>query len=131
MKFLLPFIFLGLSQIAFAQDDHTPDYCAVNNIDVCAHAGHMENFTSQGESKFVVHVSKSFGKAVEQMDVKLMMEMGNGHSHGTAPVQLTQFAPNKFKVDKAYFVMSGQWTIQLFFKIDGQIYNILIPVVIK
>lgn len=121
-----------MASLSWAQeaDEHTPDYCAKNNANVCAHLGHMSGLTSTTEGHFVVHVSKTEGFETQDMDVKLMMHMGH-HSHGSAPVKLTQFAPNKYKVDNAWFVMTGLWSVDLTFKLNGQVYDISIPVEIK
>lgn len=133
MKYFLAIAFVLSSLTLWANEDegHTAEYCAVGATEVCAHLGHMEGFTSQVESHFVAHITKSLNTEVKDLKVELIMHMENGHSHGSAPVQVTEFGPNHFKVDQAYFVMAGRWVVELKFNIAGNDYLIEIPVDIK
>lgn len=132
-KLILASLFvIGFSaQAQHAQDDdHTPNYCSAVQTNVCAHLGHMTALNTTDEAQFVAHLLTPSDVQVSDLKIELWMDMG-GHGHPGAPVTVTQFGVNKYKVTEAYFSMSGTWLVRLNFSFNGQKQQISIPLTIK
>ncbi len=132
MKWTALFFTLVLWNVSFAGEHeggtHTPNYCSTTNAKVCAHLIFDELPKTTSASEFIVHVLSSSGAQVENMKVKLWMDMGNGHGHGSAPVVVSPLDElNHFYVQKAYFVMRGQWQVLVTFTEAGEAQKIIIP----
>lgn len=123
---LVLLVFTGLA--AFAEDDHSANVCSIQNAQVCGHIGHMTGMKSDSEAQFVAHLEIPGDVQVSSLTVKLWMpEMG----HGSSPVTVTQFGVNKYRVTEAYFIMPGQWEVQVKFTLDGVQHQLNIPVMIN
>lgn len=122
---------LGTSQ-SLATEDHTPEMCA-ENTNLCLHLGFHEKAIVGSESKFMVHfmVDPAMATDITDVQVELTMDMGNGHNHGTAPVEIKKLDSVHYLVSKAYFVMEGEWTISVFFKYQGQEMEIIVPYIVE
>lgn len=103
---------------------HSQTVC-VENDTVCAHLGFMTPLNSSTEAKFMAHVMVNGDVEVKDWKVVLWMPaMG----HGSRPVTLTPMDKTKVKVEKAFFIMPGDWVVRLSFSIDAHAYQIEIPV---
>ncbi|RPJ66212.1 MAG: hypothetical protein EHM20_17545, partial [Alphaproteobacteria bacterium] len=85
MKMLVLFLTLLISNLSFA-GDHTPNYCSTVNTSNCAHLKFAKFPTSTEESKFIAHVLSASGEQIQNVKIKLWMDMGNGQGHGSAPL---------------------------------------------
>ncbi len=136
MKFLVLFLTVTIVNLSFAGDheggSHTPNYCSEVNNSSCAHLK-FENYpTSKTEGEFLLHVLSSNGLQVENMKVKLWMDMGNGHGHGSAPVEIEATDElNHFHVQNAWFVMLGNWQVIVSYSEAGIQHKIIVPLEIK
>ena len=130
MKKVLFVALLSLGIMAHADDDHTPNYCSAVQTNVCAHLGHMTALNTRDEVQFVAHVMTPNDQQISDLKIDLWMDMG-GHGHGSSPVTITQFGPNKYKVSEAYFVMTGTWLVRLTFNFNGQKQQINIPLQVQ
>lgn len=117
---------------AWAAEDHTPTVCAANT-NLCLHMGFHSKPVVGEESNFMVHflVDPAIGANIRDVKVELWMDMGNGHGHGSAPVDLKQLDAVHYRVSNAFFVMEGEWTIKVDFTYEGQSYEISVPYLIQ
>lgn len=136
MKLFVFFLTLTMFNLASAMDleggVHTPDFCSEINAKICAHLKFDQFPTTSSESEFVTHIFSATGAAVQNVKVKLWMDMGNGHGHGSAPVVLSALEEvNHFHVQNAWFVMMGEWQVIVSFTDTGIEQKIIIPLQIK
>ena len=112
---------------------HTPDYCSIANIKSCAHLRFDKFPTTSEEGEFIVHITPANpGTLVTDLTVKLWMDMGNGHGHSSAPVEITPMdEANHFQVQNAWFVMRGTWNVIITYKEAGILQSLMIPLQIK
>lgn len=94
---------------------------------LCVSVFHDEVFNSSDEAHFKVRVSAPLDSVLEKVKVKLWMNMGGGHGHGSSPVKMTKLDDGDFQIDRAYFVMPGQWLIKVSFEISGSTYAFELP----
>jgi hypothetical protein len=90
--------------------------------------GYNEEFATDKAYTFVWHMISADAKDIKDLKLDLWMDMGNGHGHGSAPLQWTQFGPGKFNVSNAYFLMQGAWQVRAQFSLRGQLHQLVIPV---
>ncbi len=145
MRHLLSVVFLTLAvSFSFLQDssanqfdlkhgdgenhDHTENVCVQGNVKVCAHLKFLSKIDSSNEGQFMAHILAPGNQEVQNLKIDLWMDMGAGHGHGSAPVDVQSLGKNKFKVTNAWFVMMGQWLVRLNFTIGQDAYEIHIPV---
>ena len=128
MKALITIFALFLSATSFAQNHdghngtHTPNVC-VENTKLCAHLMFPKIPNSSDESQFILHFVND--AAISNVKVVLWMpDMG----HGSAPVVIKTIDNNHYQVSNAYFIMPGQWEVQVQFSVNEQIQIIKIPV---
>ncbi len=136
MKILVLFLTLAMSNLSFAGDQeggvHTPNYCSTTNVNTCAHLKFEKFPTSTEESQFVAHIFSASGEEVQNVKIKLWMDMGNGHGHGSAPLKFEAMDElNHFYVQNAWFVMTGPWQVIVDFTDAGVEQKIIIPLEIK
>lgn len=135
MKFFTILCSLFLFNILFAQEHdggtHTPNYCSEDKT--CTHLKFPTYPTSKEESHFIVHIlPKTETAIIENVQIKLWMDMGNGHGHGSAPVKIEAGEEAfHYEVSNAWFVMPGNWQILVSFKADGMAHQYIIPFQIK
>lgn len=127
MKTLIALLILSLlSTQAVAHHDN---HCSKNEIPACAHLMHEAPFTTTTEGEFIIH----FAENVEVSDLKvvLWMNMSNGHGHGSAPVEIIELGHNMYRVQNAWFVMTGTWLVNISLTVNHQTHEISIPVQVK
>lgn len=129
--FLFGVLFLFVSFVANAHELHSESYCSAEDSKVCAHIGYDQEFTTEKYDQFVYHVTVPNADQIENLTVELWMDMGNGHGHGSVPVQFEKFGPGQFNVTNVYFIMMGQWQIKTSFALEGKTHHIVIPVQIN
>ena len=125
--FIYLLIAFSFSTISFADKDHTAEVCSVTNPKVCAHVGHMSNFSSKGESTFVAHVMTPKNEAISNFKADLWMP---AHGHGSTPMTIAAAGVNKYKVTKAAFSMTGEWQVRMSFEYQKAQHEIAVPVTI-
>lgn len=135
MKWLVLIAMTLISTVSLAQDReggiHTDTYCSATNQKTCAHLKFEKWPTSIEASSFLVHIMSPSNAQVENVSVKLWMDM-NGHGHGSSPVKLDNADElNHFFVQDAYFVMRGTWQVVINFTDAGIAEKIIVPVTIK
>lgn len=128
----LCFAFIGIITPRFSQaaedNEHSIEVCSTQNQNVCAHLGFMAGpLNSHSEGQFVVHFLTPANSEISNLTVELWMNMGK-HSHGSAPVTITPLRPQIYKITEAYFVMVGEWQVQIRFDLNGAPQSIDIPV---
>ena len=134
MKFLVLFFSLVIANLSIAGDHeggtHTRNYCTVEKT--CAHLMFPKLPKTTEESEFLVHVMPSNeGAVIENLSIKLWMDMGNGHGHGSSPVTINPTdEANHYEISDAWFVMTGEWQVIVTFKEDGVDRSITIPILI-
>jgi len=135
MKFLsitLFSLFLNMN-IGSAHDGgyHTPNVCTLNQS--CAHLKFEEYPTTKKMSSFLIHILPSDKTSIVQiLSAKLWMDMGNGHGHGSAPLNIrANEEDNHFDVSNAWFVMPGSWQVMIKFNENGLEQEIIIPLSIN
>ena len=123
---LLSLAFIAVS-ISFADGgEHTADFCSPSDKKVCAHIGHMSGMKTKGEAEFMVDIL--LPKEVSNFKVDLWMPE---HNHGTAPVVVSPYKTNKYKIKKALFTMAGKWHARLSFDQGKTTHKIEIPLTIN
>ncbi len=138
MKNLLTIASLILfSGFSFAQQssghEHSDTICAKEEPQLCLHVGFHSALNTEDPAEFMVHFTSpaTMISEIGQLNVDLWMEMGGGHGHGAPPVTITKKAPGYYKVQDAYFMMSGTWIIQVKFDYKGQLLQINVPVAVQ
>lgn len=107
----------------------TTEYCTDDSRQVCAHLHFHSNVDTRTEGHFIVHVEVPGDQAIQDFRADLWMDMGNGHGHGSAPLDIQNAGEvNHFDVSNAWFVMAGTWLVRLDFSLQGRGYHIEIPV---
>lgn len=109
----------------------TDSVCSKFDKDVCAHVHFLTEVNSSEEAEFIFHVENDADIEVSHLVLDLWMEMGDGHGHSSAPVEVELSSFNHFKVKNAWFVMPGQWYIRSSFILGGVYYQLNIPVSVK
>ncbi len=122
---------LGLSVTALAEGDHSETVCSVSNAAVCAHLGHFSTINTSVEGQFMAHVMTPENAEISDFSIDLWMDMGSGHSHGSAPLEWTRVDANKYQVKNAWFVMPGVWQVRLKFNLKGQAHSLIIRLPVK
>lgn len=118
------------SALALAHE-HSVSVCSATRADVCAHLGFEKPLNSSAEGKFMAHVMTPANQDIQDFKLDLFMDMGGGHGHGSAPVELKALGKNRFAVSNAWFVMQGEWLVRLDFEFDQAHHHIEIPIEIK
>ncbi len=131
---VLSFTIFGITspRVSQAAEDHehSIEVCSTQNQNVCAHLGFIAGpLNSHSEGQFVVHFLTPANSEISNLTVELWMNMGD-HSHGSAPVSITPLRPKIYKITEAYFVMDGEWQVQIRFDLNGAPQSIDIPVLI-
>ena len=132
MKFIILFFSLLSLNLVFADDHdggtHTPNYCTSDKS--CAHLIFPILPNTKEESAFIVHLlPKAQNAIIENLKVKLWMDMGQGHGHESAPVKLkVSDEAYHYEVTNAWFVMMGEWQVIVTFKEDGIERKFIIPI---
>lgn len=119
---------LGFNVFSYAQtedDNHTPDVCTNASPQVCVHLGHFTAFNTTDEARFIVHIMTPQNVPVDHVAVDLWMPSAG---HGSSPVAVSQVDENHYRVQQAYFVMSGQWLVRVRFILEGVTYQLSVPV---
>ncbi len=119
------------SVFAQAHNFHSENFCSETDANVCAHIGYNEEFTAEKYYEFVLHSTAPNADKIENLSIELWMDMGNGHGHGSVPVQFSKFGPGLFKVTQVYFIMMGEWQIKVNFDLEGKNHQLIIPVQIN
>ena len=112
---------------------HTPEVCAANSRELCAHLGFKAEPNSTDATEFMLHFMPAASldpKEIKNVAVSLWMDMG-GHSHGSSPVTLKMIDFIRYTVSEAYFVMPGEWQVKVGFEYLGTAHEIVIPVEVK
>ncbi len=133
MKFLTIVLTLLAFNIVFADEGgiHTPNVCSATAATTCAHLRFDQYPVSSVANEFIVHIMSERNEQVQNVSVKLWMDMG-GHGHGSAPVQIEALDElNHFHISNAWFVMRGTWQVIVNFTDAGVAQTITIPVTIK
>lgn len=117
---------------ALAAEDHTPAVCA-EQTNLCFHLGFHDKAVVGEAAKFMLHflVDPTVGAEIRDVNVELWMDMGNGHGHGSSPVDLRQLDAVHYMVSNAYFVMEGEWTIKVSFTHNGKAYDLSVPYAVQ
>jgi hypothetical protein len=113
-----------------AHEFHTPNYCSTQVKNFCAHIGYSSQPEVNKAFEFVVDLvaTPDMLAQVKTANVALFMtEMG----HGTAPVKVERLDLKHFQVSEAYFVMEGQWSVNVEVVTDRGTVLIQIPFEIK
>ncbi len=136
MKSIILFFSCIMINISFAGDHqggvYTPNYCSEITINSCAHLKFKNKPTSTVEGEFIVHISSSNGSPVQDVDVKIWWDLGDGDGRFGAPVELESMNKlNHFHVQNAWFVMLGHWKVIINYTDAGVIQQIIIPIEIK
>jgi hypothetical protein len=123
---------ISFAQFSLAQDaERSSKLCSTKNPKICAQVDFTTAINTTDEGKFDVVIQTPAGQSVSQFKADLWMEMGGGHHHGSAPLQITQSSAQKFHVEKAWFVMTGPWVIRLNFQVATENYEIKFPLTVK
>jgi hypothetical protein len=142
MKFILAFVLSIFGFNAFAHNgmpgmggsspsvgDLSPLVCADAAHLVCAQLQFLSVVNPSTEGRFIVKVTTPGNLLVQDFKLDLWMDMGNGHGHTSAPVDIQALpAVNQFQIGNAWFVMQGTWLVRMDFDVQGQPQHIEIPV---
>ncbi len=118
---------LGLTLTTQAHKDHSAEVCSAINAKVCAHVGHMKNFTSKSDAEFIAHVMTPKNEPVSNFKAELWMP---AHGHGSTPLKIVAEGENKYKITNASFSLTGEWQIKMNFEFQKMQHEIIVPVVI-
>lgn len=131
MNYFLFIFALFLSLATYSQNHdghtgtHTPNMCT-NDSKICAHLMFPQIPNSADESKFILHFVTN--TPITDVQVNLWMpEMG----HGSAPVIIKSLDQNHYQISQAYFIMPGQWAVQVHFLSDNQTQKLEFPILIQ
>lgn len=126
---LVTFVGLSFSIKSFADDHkHSVEVCSEKNQNVCVHLGFLwGEFNTRTAGQFILHATTPAGTQISNLAVELWMDMG-GHGHGSSPVVISPLKPNIYKITEAYFMMSGEWLVQVSFDYAGELHSLEIPV---
>lgn len=131
-SFALTFLIIISTNLTQAQaHEHSETVCSSLRKDVCAHLGFEKPLAANVEAEFMAHVVTPGSQPISSFNLDLWMEMGGGHGHGSAPVEIHGGEKNLFKITNAWFVMMGQWMVRMDFDFEGAHHHIEIPVQIK
>jgi hypothetical protein len=135
MKSIFALSVLTFCTVAFAHGGgfSTKEYCSKELPKICAHAHFTEYPETSEESQFIVHVEgEDESKIYNKINVELWMDMGEGHGHGSAPVEIApDEEENHFDITNAWFPMMGEWQIKITVLEEGVNKLVVIPVQIK
>ncbi|MFN7729499.1 MAG: hypothetical protein ACK5P7_10120 [Bdellovibrio sp.] len=114
---------------AGAHEFHTDEFCSQMTADLCVHIGYDKGPVSTEASQFMVHFTATTTDlaALDHVALELWMDMGNGHGHGSAPVQIRRLNNDHFLATEAWFVMPGTWQVRINFTHNGVKDQIVIP----
>ncbi len=126
MKLVLAVAF-SLFSISLFAETLSGETCS-ERTKICASFQNNMEFTTKQEGRF--NLSLKGNEDAQLVKVDLWMQMGT-HGHGSSPLKVTQLAPGKFDVTKAYFVMKGKWQIRVAYKLGSVEETLIIPVSIK
>jgi hypothetical protein len=104
--------------------------CTESEPIVCAEIVFVNTPNTTDEGEFSLVLNSSNHEVLQNVKVDLWMQMGN-HGHGSAPLQLTNVADNTYKVENAWFVMTGKWQVRVDFTVAGQSLRLKLPVLIQ
>jgi hypothetical protein len=128
--FVALFLCFGISNSQAHEEGvgHTPNYCSVENKNVCAHLKFLNVLNTKDEGKLIAHILTPSNEPIQNFKLDLWMNMG-GHGHGSSPVDIAPLAEaNHFSVANAWFVMKGTWLVRIDFDSASEHYHIEIPV---
>lgn len=126
MKLVWALVFSLFSMSLFAET-LSGETCS-ERTKICASYQNQIEFTTKQEGRFTLSLKGNEEAKLTKVD--LWMQMGS-HGHGSSPLKVTQLAPGKFDVTKAYFVMKGKWQIRVTYKLGSVEETLIIPVSIK
>ena len=133
-KITLLTLSLLFSQTAFTsnQADHSENICSEKNASVCAHLKFLSSINTSDEGSFIVHVMTTNDSAISNLKVDLWMDMGSGHGHGSAPVNIaTTDEVNHYLITNAWFVMPGTWFVRVSFDYNNEPISLNFPVQVQ
>lgn len=102
--------------------------CSSKNSQVCAVLEFTSPVNSYTEATFQVTFQLPAGQPPGDLKIRLWMDMGGGHGHGSAPVEIISENSGSVRVQNAWFVMMGQWLVQVNFVVAGTKHQIDFPV---
>jgi hypothetical protein len=123
-------LFLLFATQAQAHQFHTPNYCHSEQKDLCAHVGYNLQPKANEEFQFMVHVMAPDVELEKISDLGVELDMPS-MGHGSAPVSVERKDLRHFAVTQAYFLMEGEWMINIDIKKEGQTYRLQIPFLIQ
>jgi hypothetical protein len=128
LAFVLAFVGFTTAQA----EDHSAGVC-VEDTALCLHLGFHQKPVVNAESKFMVHflVQPDVAAQISNVAVELWMDMGNGHGHGSAPVEVKKMNETHYLASKAYFLMEGEWIVRVTFDYLGESKLIEVPYIIE
>ncbi len=123
-------VFVLAASSALAHE-HSVNVCSSVRQNICAHLGFEKPLNSKSEGEFMAHVTIPRNPEIQNFKLDLWMDMGGGHGHGSAPVDIKDLGANRFEISNAWFVMPGTWLVRMDFDFEGSHYRLEIPVLIK
>lgn len=124
IKSLVFFTTLLVSSFSWAQEAH----CLEQGSQICASLEFLSPLSPDTEGIFLVKFEGLKDEQIRDMKMELWMDMGHGHGHGSAPLEIEQLAPDRFKVSNAWFVMRGDWVLRTYFYVDSKPQGIIFPI---
>lgn len=108
----------------------TKKVCTSIKKEFCGHAHFYKYPTTSIENEFTLHVETNDPAArINNLKVILWMDMGGGHGHASAPVEINPSdEENHFLIQNAWFPMMGEWQIIVTINENNQTQTIKIPV---